>query len=843
MWKIGLKTSLAHKRRLVGTASSVLIGIAFLAGTLVFTDTIKRSFDDAFTEVYEKTDAYVRSADSIDTGFGGTVRGRIPDSTVADVMAVPGVSEAVGYTEGFARIIDADGDPIGVENGAPQFGQSAIESEDSPWIVKDGRLPTAADEVAIDAASFDDGSFALGDQVTIVSQGGTREFTLTGTVRFGSVDSVGGATFALFTLPTAQEFVTTSPGEIDAVLVSGDGSVSDDELAASLTAALPDGVEALTGAEITDESIDAIEEGLSFFNILLIVFAGIALFVGAFIIYNTFSITVAQRQQESAVLRAVGASRRQVLGVLLIEAAVVGLIASILGFVGGLGMAVLLEKGLNLLGIGIPAGGLVVGVRTAVVSLVVGLTISIAAALLPALRGSRVPPVAAMREVNLDRSAMSTARLVSGLLVTGLAIVLIVVGLTGTPILLALGAPLVFIGVFVLGPILARPVAGLLGRPVEATRGITGRLARANATRNPRRTARTAAALMVGVALVAGITVLAASVKASIRTIIAEQFTGDYVVSTTSFGFGGIPPEVADRLNELPEVESAAGIQVGYAAIDGTDQAMSVVDPQTTIGVFDLEFVTGDIGDLTVDGVLVSTGRAESAGLSVGDPYEITMLDGVTRTLTVQGIYEKDELAGPVSVHEDLYEQSGADQYDFSVFVTRAEGVAASDADAAIAAVVDDYANADLQTRDEYVDSQVAQIDQLVNLMYGLLALAVVIAVLGIANTLSLSVYERTRELGLLRAVGASRRQVRGTVRWESIITALLGAVQGLVIGVLFGYAVIVALRDEGLESFSLPVVGLIAVVLVALVAGVVAAIKPARRAARLDILRAVTVE
>jgi putative ABC transport system permease protein len=843
MLKLARKSVLAHKRRLIGTGLSVIIGIAFLAGTFVFTDTIKRTFDNLFADVYANTDVYVRSNQSIESDFGQTQRPRIPDTLIAQVQAVPGVAEASGTVQGFARIIGKDGKPLGQTQGPPTFGGEFTTGALSPWTLHDGRAPNGDNEVVLDRGSFKDGDFALGDPVTIISQGGSRQFTIVGDVRFGDTDSPGGTTYALFDLPTAEAFIG-QPGQIDAVLGKSDGSVSQTELAQRVQEALKEpNLQVLTGQQITKETQNDIESALSFFNIILIVFACIALFVSIFIIYNTFSIIVAQRQRETALLRAVGASRRQVLGSLIVEAIVIGIVAALIGFVAGIGLSAVLKSGLALLGVDLPAGGVVILPRTLIVSLIVGVLITVISATLPALKASRTPPVAAMRDVALDQSGTSKTRLLWGLVLVAIGIVFTIMGLSGTIAALGLGVALIFIGVFVLGPLIARPFARVIGAPLPRARGISGRLAQENAMRNPKRTARTAAALMIGVALVAGISVLAASIKASIRDIFNKQFTGDFVVDTNTQGFGGLPLTVAQQLNQLPQVDAAAGIEIGGARINGNSQSLTVLDPTVAGQLFDLQFVQGSIADLNDQSVLISKSKADNNDLKVGDPVTMTLLNGTNVTLNVAGIYKKDELAGPFTVSQGLYAQSGADQYDFSVFVKKKAGVSDSDAEAAIKQVAAPYPNAKVQSRAQYIDDSAAQIDQVVSLFYGLLFLAVLIAAFGIANTLSLSVYERTRELGLVRAVGATRRQVRSTVRWESVITALLGAVQGIIIGILLGYAVTVALSDQGLNSFTLPIPTLILILVVAFVIGVVAAIRPARRAARLDVLRAVTVE
>jgi putative ABC transport system permease protein len=843
MFKLARKSTMAHKRRLIGTALSVIIGIAFLAGTFVFTDTIKRTFDNLFANVFKATDVYVRSNQKFEQDFGPTFRPRIPETVVAQVAAVRGITEAEGSVQGFARIIGTNGKPVGQDNGAPNFGGTITGGQLSPWRLHDGKLPSGANEVVLDRGSFKDGKFKVGDPVTIISQGGSKQFTVVGDVRFGDADSPGGATFALFDLPTAQSFIG-QPGQVDAVLGKGDGSLSQTELASRVSQAVgTNGIEVLTGAQITKENQTDIQDALQFFNILLLIFAAVALFVAAFTIYNTFSIIVAQRQRETALLRAVGASRGQVIGSLLVESVIIGVVASLIGFGAGILVAALLKSGLSALGIDIPAGGVVILARTLIVSLIVGVVITVVSAIMPAVRASRIPPVAAMRDVALDESGTSKVRLLWGTIIVLIGAALTGVGLTGEVLLLAFGIPLIFIGVFVLGPLLSRPFARFIGAPLPKLRGVQGQLARENAMRNPKRTARTAAALMVGVALVAGITVLASSIKTSVREIFNKQFTGDFVVTTNTQGFGGLPPSVAQQLNQLPQVDAAAGVQIGVAKIEGGDRQLSVVDPTVAGRVFDLEFVQGSMTDLNDSTILVSKGHADSKNLSVGDTLAVTFLNGQTHDLKIAGIYKKDELAGSYTVANTLYATSGADQFDFSVFIKKKPGVSDAEAEQAIKSVTAAYPTAKVQSRNDYIDSQAEQINTFVNLMYGLLALAVIIAIFGIANTLSLSIYERTRELGLLRAVGASRSQVRSTVRWESVLTALLGAALGLIIGILLGYAVTLALSDQGLNSFTMPWGALVVIVVIAFVIGVVAAIGPARRAAKLDVLRAVTVE
>lgn len=842
MFRLSLRTIFSHKRRLISTVFSIVLGVAFLSGTYVFTDSLGQTFDDLFSSVYARTDAVVRSSETVDLGQGMTQRGRISEDLVRAVESVPGVSIAAGSVAGYARILDANGKPIGVDQGSPNFGMDISDSELSVWTMRRGRVPVNGTEMAMDAGSYSEGDFTLGDQVRVISQSGARAFTLVGIVGFGNADSPVGSRVALFDMVTAQEFVGL-PGQVDEIMARGDGTVDQATLAARIAEVMPSGTETLTGKAMADDASNQVKNALSFFNTLLLVFAGVALFVGSFIIYNTFSIIVAQRRKENALLRAIGASQRQVQSALLVEAVVMGLLGSAVGFVAGFGMAQLLRSGLDLLGIKIPSGGLVLLPRTVIASFVVGMTITLASAVLPSRRGGKVPPVAALRDVAVEQTSFSLRRLLSGIGLLAVSVVLIIIGLASSIQMLGLGVALGFISLFVLGPLLARPISRVLGAPMARWRGTPGTLARENAMRNPKRTARTAASLMVGVALVAAIAVFASSVKASIRSIFDKQFTGDFVVSTETFGFGGLPVTLAPEIDQIDGVRAAAGVQFGLGKVDGKDKSFSVVDPATVGKLFDLQMTAGSIEALDETGVLISQDTANSSHLTVGDTLNITLLNGETSPLTVRGIYEKEELAGPYTVAKAFYAQGGGDQYDFSIYIALEPGANASAVESALQAAVEPYPTAKLESRSGYIESQAAQIDMFVNLVYGLLGLAVVIAVFGIANTLSLSVYERTHELGLLRAVGATRRQIRAMVRMESEITALLGAVQGVVIGIVLGWAVIFALRDEGFSKMSVPVTTIVVVLIIAIVCGVMAALRPARRAARLDVLSAIATE
>jgi putative ABC transport system permease protein len=844
--RLAARSAVGNKRRLVGTALSVLLGVAFLAGTLVFTDTIRRTFDDLFANVYAGTDSFVRSSTSIEMERAGVQRGRLPDSVLRTVAAVPGVGGVQPMVTGFAQLADEDGDPIGnPAQGAPTFGMNFTGGSLSPWRLTQGSFPPGPGQIVVDVRSAELGGYEIGDEVTVVTQSGPHRLVLAGTTRFGSVESPGGASVSLFDLATAQE-VLGATGLVDGVMVDAERGVSQEDLTTRVAAVLPDGAEALTGAEITAESQDVMHEAMGFFSTFLLVFAAIGLVVACFTIYNTFQIIVTQRTREMALLRSVGATRRQVLSAQLVEALLIGLFASVAGLAAGILVAGGLKALLEAVGIDIPAGGTVIATRTVVVALVVGTVVTVASAVLPAMRASRVPPLAAVRRVSVDVSGTSAGRLATGGVVTLAGMAAFVAGLAGQGVAwVGAGALLVFVGVFALGPLVARPVCRLLGAPIGKVAGITGSLATENAVRNPKRTSRTGGALMVGVALVAAITVIAAAAKDWTRDVFGTQFTGDFVVSTTSFGIGGLSPDVADDLNRLPEVEAASGVRIGVAhdgALDG-DIMYVAVDPVTASEVFDIGVTEGDLARLSPTGIFIEDGTAESRGLALGDQVALGFLDGATRTLTVEGIYTDDDMAGSYVVSHALHEQTGVDQFDFSIYVLTAPGVSPDEAEAAITTVTDAQPNGKLQRRDAYIEEQAARVDQLVNLMYGLLALAVLIALFSIANSMSLSIHERTHELGLLRAVGMTRHQTAAAVRWEAVLIAVLGAGLGVLLGVGFGWAISVALRDEGMAAVSIPVVPMLVIVAVGVAGGVLAALRPGWRAAHLDVLRAIASE
>ena len=847
MLKATLRSIAGHRARLAMTGLAVILGVALMAGTLVLTDTLGRTFNQLFEDAFAGTDTVVRSSDVVENAFGGEERAPLDASLLAIVRDTPGVAAAEGEAFGFAQLVTADGDRIGNPGGGPpSFGRNWLTTEGlNPFVITEGAPPTSSTDVVIDRGSADRGEVAVGDTITVLTTAEPRQFTVSGIATFGEVDSPGGATVSLYDLATAQELFAT-PGTFATIAAVAGPGITQEELATAIGLRLPDGVEAITGAQQTEENQTAIGQALGFFTTFLLVFAVIALVVGAFIIYNTFSIVLAQRTRELALLRAVGASRRQVLTSVLAEAAVVGVVASAIGMGLGIAAAVGLRALLGATGVDVPSTALVVTGGTVATAIATGTLITLVAAVIPARQAARIPPIAALRDVATEPRGVPVWRVASGLAVLALGAAGIAVGLLGNgPSPLAAvgaGALGVFLGVAILGPTFARPVTRLLAWPLPRLRGITGTLARENASRNPRRTATTAAALMIGVALVGFIAVFAASARASIDRIIDDSFTGDLIIDSGQFVEGGFGPQLADEVAGVPGVAATTGVRLVSALLaDGpglftglnTATAGRVIDPQVASGRFDT---------LGADEVAISEQVATEEGLRVGDTLEVSLVTG-PRTLTVVGTYDNRQLLGDYVVDTALANEATPNSFDIQVWVALEPGVTPADVEAGVASVAAPWPNAEVQDLTEFKEAQGAQFNQLLALVYALLGLAIVIALVGIANTLALSVYERTRELGLMRAVGMSRAQLRATIRWESVLIAIFGAVLGVAIGVVFGWAMITALASEGLGELAIPVVTLAIVVVLAGIAGVVAALLPARRAARLDVLAAITSE
>jgi putative ABC transport system permease protein len=847
--RLTLRGLWSRKLRTALTFVVVMLGVSLMAGTLVLTDTIRKTFDDLFADVNRGTDVYVRGVTQFESSFGDTQRPRLGDSVVEDIEGVDGVDIAEPSVQGYAQIIDKDGEPIGDPGfGPPTFGGNwGTVDELNPFtLVAGGRAPEADDEVVIDKRSADDAGFAVGDTVGVQTQTGLEDYELVGVARFGTADSPGGATFALMTLPAAQQRVA-QPGMIDSVSIVADQGVSQRQLADRVQAQLGDDAEVLTGAEITQENQDDIEQGLQFFTGFLTAFAVIALVVGAFVIYNSFSILVAQRNREMALLRAVGASRGQVLRGVLLEAVIIGGLASIAGFLLGLAVTSGLRALMDAFGFDLPAGDIVVRPAAVVVAILSGFIVTVVSAVVPAVRAARVSPLAAMRDVAVERTTRLRIRIVLAVAVAALGALSLVNGVAGDGGIQAvgLGVLLIFIAAVLFGPVLARPTVELIGAPLPAVKGVVGQLARQNAARNPKRTAATASALLIGVAIIAFFLAFNSSLRASIDNIVDDQFVGDFAVNTGSFGFGGLPPEVAERLNDLPEVEIATGIRGVQARIADSNTFATGVDPVPAFALFDLAPTQGTADDLAEpDTIAVFEGRAKDKGWSVGDEVDVgfPQHEGAV-PLRVAMIYANKEIAGDYTIGLRTLDKYVPDPADFVVFARLADGVDPEEARPALEAVTDDYPTAELLDIEEYKDATAEQFTPILGLVTVLMLLTIIIAVLGIMNTLALSVLERTRELGLVRAVGGTRRQVRTMIRWESVVIAVLGSTIGLGLGLFFAWSIGKALEEDGFTTYQVPYVGVAAVVVVSVLFGMLAALYPAWRAGRLDVLDAIATE
>jgi putative ABC transport system permease protein len=764
---------------------------------------------------------------------------------------VKGVSRAEGSVYGYARLLGKNGDPLGKpEFGFPSVGTNWIDSKElNPFRMYQGTAPRGDDEIVIDRKTALDGKLAVGDVTTVLVQAGPQRVRISGIAKFGTVDSPGGATFVMFADSAAQRLVA-EPGQLTGIAVLGDGSVSRTDLAGRVRAVLPSNAEALTSAQITKQNQSLLRKGFSFFNTFMLIFAVVALLVGGFMIFNTFSITVAQRTRENGLLRALGATQRQVRATVLIEAAVVGVLASLLGLVGGVLVAGGLKAMLAGFGFDVPTGPVVFAFRTVVWSLVAGVGITFISAVSPARKAAKVSPMAAMRtDIAGSTGYGSKERVFVGLGFLALGVVTLMVGLFGstgnTIAVVGIGMLIVFFAVSVLGRTVSLPLSKALGVPILRMRGAAGTLARENATRNPKRTAASASALMIGVGLVGFITILASSTKVSISRAIDRAVTGDVVV-TGGGGFqGGVDPGLAKRLNGLPEVGSATGLRVNFASVEGKPQTITAVDRQTGAKVIDVKPLHGSITDLGSGAIGIYKDVATDKHLKVGDSVHVLFRDSGEQALRVALIYGEKQAVSESSylLGIEAYDANYADHFDSTVFVKAAPGVKPAAALAAVKNVATAYPGAKALDQTGFKREQTRGVNTILGLVYAMLALAIVIALLGIGNTLALAIFERTRELGVLRAVGMTRPQLRSAIRWESVIIALQGTVLGLAIAVFFGWSLVRALADQGVDTFALPVGSLAVVVVLAALAGVLAAVAPSRRASRLNVLAAITSE
>ncbi|HEX5304426.1 MAG TPA: ABC transporter permease [Streptosporangiaceae bacterium] len=840
----------AHRRRLVATLLAVGLGVAFLAGTLLLSDTLRANFDRLFTQADAGTNVILRSATEVSTGPGG-VRAGLDANLLPRVRGVPGVADAQPYLEGFGQLTGRDGKPIGGNGPPTQAANWVADPALNSYRLVAGHAPRADDEVVVNRGAATAGHLTLGATTTLLTPQPLR-VRIVGIATFGTADGFGSGTFTGMTLHAAQLHLTgSSPAKVTQILVRASPGVTPGELAARLRAALPAGVQAITGTQLAAENLDEINSGfLGFLSAGLTLFAAIALLVAAFSIYNTFAILAVQRGRETALLRALGASRRQLVVAGLAETLAVGIAGSAAGWAGGIGIAALLKGVFDGFGFALPAGGLVLKASSAIVAVTAGVAATVLAGVLPVLRSSRLPALAALREHAAEPGRVSRTRSVLGLVVTAGGAAAVIAGATGGGEGLAVaGAAGTLAGFIVLGPVAVRPAAAVLGAPAAARRsfggaGLGGRLARDNALRHPRRTAATAAALMVGVSVAALFTVIGASMKASAAQGVDRTLTADLVVDQGGYGgragLAGLSPQLAASLGRLPAAGTVTAVNRGSVLLDGTSQTIAAADPRRIGAVLNLGVTAGSLGSLDAGSLAVSATAAADRHWRVGSTVPVVYPDGSRARLRIAAVFGHPEITGDYLLAQSGWEAHAGQALDAMILLELKPGASAASAQAAVTAVTAAAGQPRVQDRDQYLANATSGVNTILGLVYVMLALAILIALMGVANTLSLSIHERTRELGLLRALGQTRTQARGMIRWESVIVATFGTLGGVILGTFLGWAVVSASASAGLAVFSASPVQLALFLVLGVLTGVAAGIRPARRAARLNPLTAI---
>jgi putative ABC transport system permease protein len=852
MGRFAIRGLLSRKLRTALTAVAIVLGVAMISGTYVLTDSIDQAFDRIFTDIRAGSDAVITGRSAFDLSEGsGVTEPTFDESLLPEVQALPAVAEAEGSVDSDAtQLIGDDGKAV-VYGGAPNLGFSIANpsSPFNPLTLIQGEWPRP-NELVVDKETAAKEDFEVGETIGVQAEGPVQGLRISGIIQFSSGLTIGGATLAGFDLETAQRLMRKQ-GRLDEIAVAGTPDATEQELVSQIEEILPPGTQVKTGPQQAQADAEETNEFITFLQGFLLAFGGIALFVGSFVIANSLSITIAQRTRELATLRTIGASRRQILTSIVLESLIVGVVASVIGLFLGLLLARGLFSLFDAVGFTLPNTGLVFETRTIVVALLAGILVTLVASLRPATRATRVPPIAAVREgATLPPGRFARYRWIGAVLmaVAGFAALLyglFASGLETTQILIwmGLGALLIFLGVALFSSRLVRPLAGALGVPAAAFGGAAGALARDNARRNPQRTASTAAALMIGLALVTLVATLAAGIVTSFRDAVNELFTGDYAI-TAQNNFSPIPIDAAEAAAQAQGVTAIGNVRTGEVLVFGGPNFATAVDPETA-DVIDMTWKEGSqevFSTLGEDGIFVDDGTADDEDLALGSSVTVTFPNGTSRRFAVEGIFDPPAAGSPfgeVTMSSEVWDSQIPNPRNLFSFLTM-EGGATDANQAALDAALADFPNAKAQTREEFIDNQISGLSAILNILYVLLALSILVSLFGIVNTLVLTVFERTREIGMLRAIGMTRRQIRRMIRHESVITALIGAAVGIVLGIVL--AALLIWRVDFIE-FSFPTTQVIVFVIAAIVVGIVAAIFPARRAAKLNPLEAIAYE
>ncbi len=841
MFKLALRNLLTHKFRFLLTAFSVVLGVGFVVGSFVLTDSLKKSFDDLFTQATSGLDLSIRAKSNFEDAT--TQRAPIPEDILDEIQAVPGVSIAEGEASGYAQIVDKNG-KAATTQGAPLLGGSWTDAKQfSVLKLVSGKEPSTSDEVAIDSDTAEDLDLTIGDRVTVLLEGPSQIFTISGIISFGEKNQLAGARLTIFDLKTAQN-VLGNRGTYDSIAIAISDDADIESTQSAITAVLPKAFEVVNRQIIVDENLSTFNGFINVFGNALLGFAGIALFVSAFVIANTFNIIVGQRTRELALLRAIGATPRQIRTVMLTEAFAVGMVATALGLGFGLLIAQAIRGIFDASGSSLPDSSTVIAPRTIVVAVIVGIGVTVVASLLPSRKASRIPPMAALHAELISTNDHTRARVVAAFCLTVSGVMVLVYGLfisdqtSSTWAALAIGSMLFFLGIAAFSIFIARPVAHALGFLYPRFFGMTGVLARENAARNPSRTASAASALMIGLALVSMVSVIGNSIKETLIRTLRNSTHADLIIQSDSFT--SFSTELASDLGKLPEIDAVGRLRVGQIRINNDTKQVAATDAKSLDRLVNIGIKAGKVEGLSGNGVLVHQDPARDLNLSVGDPVTATFPVTGDQELQVAGIYDDATLMGNWIIGMDTYESNMTERLDFIVFARISEGVPANKARSAAEAVTKKFPQTTLRDQQEYQDKQASQLDQFLAVINALLGLAIIIALLGIINTLALSVFERTRELGLLRAIGMSRRQVRRMIRWEAVLISIFGGLAGAAIGILFGVALGYALPDSLIKTVTVPGNQIMAFIIISGFFGLLAGYLPARRAAKLDILTAI---